>query len=121
MLSSGYPNYIGCRIPVKSGINIQFFRDSLTDYNDKLICDLLEYGAPIDFEGKFFKCSIGNVTNHKRAREFEDGVWKYLNKEASYGASVGPFDKNPFSCNFKASSLNTMSKGVHVRYREESF
>jgi hypothetical protein len=75
-----------------------------------LICDLLEYGAPIDFEGKFSKCSIGNDTNHKRAREFEDGVWKYLNKEASYGASVGSFDKNPFSCNFKASSLNTMSK-----------
>ena len=52
VLSSGYPNYIGCRIPVKSGINVQCFRDNLTDYNDKLICDLLEYGAPIYFEGK---------------------------------------------------------------------
>jgi hypothetical protein len=74
VLSSVYPNYIACRIPVKSGINVQFFRDNLTDYNDKLICDLLEYGAPIDFEEKVLKCSIGNATNHKRAREFEDGV-----------------------------------------------
>ena len=74
VLSSVYPNYIACRIPVKSGINVQFFRDNLTDYNDKLICDLLEYGAPIDFEEKVLKCSIGNDTNHKRAREFDDGV-----------------------------------------------
>ena len=36
VLNSGYPNYIGCRI------NVQFFRDNLTDYDDKLICDLLE-------------------------------------------------------------------------------
>ena len=36
VLNSGYPNYIGCRI------NVQYFRDNLTDYDDKLICDLLE-------------------------------------------------------------------------------
>ena len=36
VLNSGYPDYIGCRI------NVQFFRDNLTDYDDKLICDLLE-------------------------------------------------------------------------------
>jgi hypothetical protein len=36
VLNSGYPDYIGCRI------NFQFFRDNLTDYDDKLICDLLE-------------------------------------------------------------------------------
>ena len=113
VLNSGYPNYIGCRIPVRLGINVQFFRDNLTDYDDKLICDLLENGAPIGFEGE--NCSIGSVANHKGARELEDSVWKYLNKEASYGAIVGPFDRNPFSCNFTVFPLNTMPKKGYVR------
>jgi hypothetical protein len=49
---SGVPNYLGCRIPVHSNINVEFFRTHLQNYNDKIICELLEFGAPIGFEGK---------------------------------------------------------------------
>jgi hypothetical protein len=35
---------------------------------------------------------------------------KYLFKEASYGAIIGLFDKNPFPGHFKISPLNTVSK-----------
>jgi hypothetical protein len=51
-----------------------------------------------------------DIVNHKGAREFYDGVLKYLFKEASYGAIIGPFDKNPFPGHFKISPLNTVSK-----------
>jgi hypothetical protein len=34
----------------------------------------------------------------------------YLFKEASYGAIIGHFDKNPFPGHFKISPLNTVSK-----------
>jgi hypothetical protein len=47
--NSGYPNYLCCRIPVKSGINISLFRQNVLDYDDKIICEFLEFGAPIAF------------------------------------------------------------------------
>jgi hypothetical protein len=41
------PNYQGCKIPVKTRINVEFFRENLLDYKDKVICEYLEFGAPI--------------------------------------------------------------------------
>ena len=60
---SGVPNYLGCRIPVHSNINVEFFRTHLKNYNDKIICELLEFGAPIGFEGKLDTCE-SHVLNH---------------------------------------------------------
>jgi hypothetical protein len=48
--------YLGCRIPVHFNINVEFFRTHLKNYNDKIICELLEFGAPIGFEGKLDLC-----------------------------------------------------------------
>ena len=87
--NSGYSNYLRCRIPVKSGINISFFRQNLLDYDDKIICEFLEYGAPIGFKGTLVEDDNTDIVNHKGAREFYDDVLKYLFKEASYGAIIG--------------------------------
>ena len=116
ILRSGCPNFQGCRIPVKSGINVSFFRQNLTDYSDKIICEFLEFGAPIGFEGEMINSS-SEIINHKGAQEFEEEILAYLLKEASYGAIIGPFDKNPFSCNFKISPLNTVSKKDSIERR----
>ena len=43
---SGTHNYLGCKILVPSGINIQFFREKLVDYHN-IICEFLEFGAPV--------------------------------------------------------------------------
>jgi hypothetical protein len=107
--NSGYPNYLCCRIPVKSGIHISFFRRNLLDYDDKIICEFLEFGAPIGFKGTLLEVDNTDIVNHKEAREFDD-VFKYFFKEASYGAIIDPFDKNPFPGHFKISPLNTVSK-----------
>ena len=108
--NSGYPNYLCCRIPVKSGINISYIRQNLLDYDDKIICELLEGGAPFVFKETLLEDDNTDIVNHKGAREFDDDVLKYLFKEASYGAIIGPFDKNPFPGHFKISPLNTVSK-----------
>jgi hypothetical protein len=42
-LSKKY-NFEKCLLPVKSGINIDFFQFMLTDYEDKEICRFLKYG-----------------------------------------------------------------------------
>ena len=59
--NSGYSNYLRCRIPVKSGINISFFRQNLLDYDDKIICDFLEFGAPVGFKGTLLEDIITQI------------------------------------------------------------
>jgi hypothetical protein len=110
--SSGYHNYDGCRIPVKSGIDVDFFRKNLSDYDDRIICELLEFGAPVGFESNILE-ENKDIVNHKGAREFEDDALKYLYKEASYGAIIGPFEKNPFNCSLKISPLNSYKKSFN--------
>jgi hypothetical protein len=54
----------------------------LLDYDDRIICELLEFGAPVGFENNILE-ENKDIVNHKGAREFEDDVLKYLYKEAS--------------------------------------
>ncbi len=46
VLASGVPNYMGCRIPLCTKLNIPFLIDSLSDYYDKEIVDFMEFGFP---------------------------------------------------------------------------
>ena len=45
--SSKVLNYLGCRIPVDSGLNIKKWRYYLANYWDQQLCDILEYGFPL--------------------------------------------------------------------------
>ena len=68
------------------------------------------------YEGEF----VGSefiTKNHKGATDFSKEIEKYLRKEASYGAIIGPFFKNPFCCDFKISPLNTVIKKDSVERR----
>ena len=109
VVNSGLPNYQGCKIPVKTRINVEFFRENLSDYKDKVICEYLEFGAPIDFQGCLNVSEI-DIKNHKGASEFSSDIYKYLRKEVSYGSIIGPFKSNPFDCQFKISLLNSVTK-----------
>lgn len=107
--SSGLYNFEGCKIPLKTRLNIPFFRFMLSEYEDKVICDFLEYGFPIGFLGKVKKSSK-KIKNHKGVREFPVEVRKYIEKEKRYGAILGPFKQIPFFGEFCISPLNTVSK-----------
>ena len=48
-LSKKY-NFEKCLLPVKSDINIDFFKFMLTDYEDNEICIFLEYGFPLGID-----------------------------------------------------------------------
>lgn len=50
--ASGLYNFEYCQIPLNTKLNIPFFRFMLSDYKDKHVCELLEYGFPIGFSGK---------------------------------------------------------------------
>ena len=114
---SGIPNYLGCKIPINDQMNIQFMKSMLKDYKDEKICDLLEFGFPLGFQGDRSKI-LKNVTkkdiwkfkNHKGAEEYPDEMLSYLQKEFDNKAIIGPFKTNPFDSGLKISPLNSLPK-----------
>ena len=94
--ASNLPNYMGCRIPAKSGLNIPKWRHYLAGYWDKQLCNLLEYGFPIDFDRK---CPLSSVEeNHTSANENASHISKFLEEELHYQAIL--LTVNPLICMF---------------------
>ena len=99
-----------CRIPVLSHLNIEFFKCMLSDYEDADIYTLLEYGFPIGYENLETRYTGRHVNNHKGALENSADMDKYLIKEISKKAVLGPFHSNPFSHEIVISPLNSVPK-----------
>lgn len=111
--SSGQYNFEACKFPLHTKLNIDYFRFMLLDYKDNVICDFLEYGFPLGYFGKNQQQTSNHakrVRNHKGAKDFPRSVQDFLHKEKNYGAILGPFKNNPFSCNITISPLNTVPK-----------
>ena len=107
---SGLPNYKGCRIPLPfSKFNMPLWRRLLADYDDKIICDLLEFGFPLDFDRNVTLCT-NERRNHKGARDYPVFVNKYLQSETTLSRIAGPFRSNPLSVPLMVSPLNTVPK-----------
>ncbi len=109
VIESGFPNYRGLRIPVPSGLCFEAWDCLLSEYEDKEIVDCMRFGWPI---GAYREVSVsdGHKRNHGGAREFPAQVEKYLQKEVSFGAILGPFDTNPLPGRLHVSPLNTVPK-----------
>ncbi|CAC5397434.1 unnamed protein product [Mytilus coruscus] len=92
----------------------------LSDYPDREICKLLEVGFPIGFHRnkeslnllRDFKDQkeVLQVKNHRGAVEFPNDMEKYLVKEFTKGAIIGPFHVNPFDHGIILSPLNAVPK-----------
>ena len=90
---SGLPNYLGCRIPVQSQLNIANWHLNLTEYWDKQLVEFLEFGFPLDFDRKTTLKSI--EINHKSADQFKDQIGKYIQEELHFNAIYGSFETKP--------------------------
>ena len=105
------PNYMGCKIPVESNLNLLFIRSMLVDYDDKTLCELLEFGFPIGYSGE--NLNNKKTRNHSGARDYLEFISKYLQKELEYKAIVGPLKVNPFVySNLVLSPLNSVPKST---------
>ena len=91
--ATGVPNFIKARIPIKSQLHVQAWKDNLEGYWDKQLCHLLEFGFPLDFNRKCDPKNDGG--NHKSALEFPGDVDAYIAEELEYGALLGPFTEPP--------------------------
>ena len=45
---SGMLNFQSCKIPVSSKLNLDYIELHLQDYGDKIICEFLKFGWPIN-------------------------------------------------------------------------
>ena len=107
---SGLPNFRGCRIPLPgSKFNLPLWRELLNDYPDKIVCDFLEFGFPLDFD-KSVNLRTDERRNHKGARDHPEFIDAYLLKEIKRSRIAGPFRRNPLSAAIMVSPLNTVPK-----------
>ena len=74
---SGLPNYRGCRIPVPSELCIDIWHKLLIDYDDKQVCEFLQFGFPLDYTGDITS-SQPPYKNHRGAREFPTFLNNYF-------------------------------------------
>ena len=114
--ASGVPNFKQCRIPVRSNLNISIWRRRLCKYSDKVVCEYLEFGFPLDFNGRK-KLSDKVRRNHKGAREYPEFMDKYLEREKSANRIMGPFNSNPLSAPLIVSPMNSVPKTSSVDER----
>jgi hypothetical protein len=106
--SSGLPNFLGVRIPVKTKLKIANWRSLLSHYNDYTICDFLEFGFPVGYSSDSLPHPSG--INHKGGLNYADHVDEFISKEVSLGAALGPFNSNPLFLPLQLSALNTVEK-----------
>ncbi len=108
--ASKCPNFQLCRIPLpNSKLKLSVWFDKLKDYADKIVCQYLQFGFPIDYaRSKKLKFDAGR--NHKGARDYPGFINSYLSKECSQLRIVGPFNTNPLSVPLVISPLNSVPK-----------
>ena len=85
----GLPNYRQARIPIKSGLNIEAWKNHLRDYPDQILIQYLQYGFPLSIKNPQ---SLRNreVKNHFSALQHPMAIEEYLAKKRSHGAILGP-------------------------------
>ena len=83
------------RIPIKSQLNVQAWKDNLKGYWDQQLVQLLAFDFALDFSRNCdLKCDRGN---HKSALEFPGDVDTYITEELEFGALLAAFEVPPIN------------------------
>lgn len=102
------PNFLGARIPLKSGLNIDNWYKYLEDYHDPLLCEFLSFGWPLGYNKSVPPSTT--TDNHPSALFHLQAVKDFVKTELEYDALIGPFQQPPFDPWFRTSPLMTRAK-----------
>ncbi len=91
---SNLPNYRGCRIHLRMKLNIPFWREMLSDYQNEEIVDFLEFGFPLGINGIIQ--DNPPCKNHNGATKFAESVEAYIAVELQAVSIVGPLQNLPY-------------------------
>ena len=101
-------NFKGLRIPVPTKLHIGIWRQRLLSYNDRQLCEFLEFGWPVGYTKDALP--VTNLHNHKSAIDYYEHVDNFIETEVNLGATAGPFASNPLKTLLAISPLLTVSK-----------
>ena len=93
--ASELPNYLGCRLPAKSGLNINTWVSYLSNYWDQQLFDLLEYGFPLDFDRNYL---LNFVEENHTSENDMIHISQFLEVELECNAILGLLRKNLSKC-----------------------
>ena len=111
---SGVYNFLGCRIPIKSQLNVDEWSHQLQGYWDVQLIDLITYGFRLDFNRK--SPLNWEDKNHKSAVDYPRDVEAYLLEEVHYGAIMGPYSAHPIAqSHFSPFMTREKSNAAHRR------
>ena len=91
--NSGRVNFLRCRVPVKSQLNVPAWIEMLKGYWDVQLVELLKFGFPLDYNRSFNLSSEHD--NHSYAIQYPSHVDAYLQEEITHGVILGPFLESP--------------------------
>ena len=106
--STSVPNYMSARVPIPSQLNCDAWDTLLSDYHDNEICQFLRYGWPSNYTAP--TPPTPTVRNHPSALAHMAEVDRFIDKELSKGALLGPFVNVPFAPWTQTSPLMTAEK-----------
>lgn len=102
------PNFIGARVTLDSGLNVDLWEKELTDYHNKEICHFLRFRWPVRFEADSPLVSVSE--NHQAGQLHLPHIRKFIGSELSHGAIVGLFSNPPFHPWTRGSPILTRPK-----------
>ena len=103
-------NYVGARVPVPSGLNIQAWKRYLDDYRDPNLVKFLEFGWPVNFDRQY--PLLSTFENHGSARHHPADIEFYIQTELGLGALLGPFAGPPVAPTHLSPLMTRPKKGV---------
>ena len=87
------PNYLDARLKVDSQLNLDAWKNHLSDYWDNQLIDLLYFRFPLDFNRN---CPLKwEGVNHNSATNYPNDIEVYLHEELAHKAIVDPFKEHP--------------------------
>ena len=93
---SGTYNFAGARLDLHhSNLNSDVFRELLEDYDDKEVCQFIQYGFPLSLAQEVFLEPA--LKNHKSSYSFFSYIDSFLQKELDKHGVAGPLPQPPFN------------------------
>ena len=93
---SGTYNFAGARLDLHhSNLNSDVFRELLEDYDDKEVCQFIQYGFPLSLAQEVFLEPA--LKNHKSSYSFFSYIDSFLQKELEKHGVAGPLPQPPFN------------------------
>lgn len=105
----GQCNRYGLQASLESNWNLTLFSQLLQNYTDKDVIPWLRFGWPLGRDDTLPQPGWA-CANHPSAVNNPSDIRKYLDKEISYGTTIGPFPTPPFDAPVGRSAMSTRRK-----------